>query len=240
LVSIPACLTDPEEARYPVAEPEPEPPPRALSPEPIVAKTCTGATRRASDGLIDDFEDGDGRLAALGGRNGYWWVAKAEHALVSTPQSAFAASEGGAPGSKKAVHFAGKTDSRDQWGAAVGVSFLESNGFYDASKYAGVAFRIRASQELGVRVKLPDVSSHPEGGLCKNECWNSFGKDLVVGAEWQEVVVTWHELSQQPNWGNPRPPAITVGKIRNIEWAVNQGVEFDVVVDDIHFVECAQ
>ena len=93
--------------------------------------------------------------------------------------------------------------------------------------------------DLSVRVKLPDVSSHPDGGVCKSECWNSFGKDLVVGTEWQEVVVTFSELAQQPNWGNPRPPAISIEKIRNIEWAVNQGVEFDVVVDDIHFIECA-
>jgi hypothetical protein len=29
-----------------------------------------------------------------------------------------------------------------------------------------------------------------------------------------------------------------VGKIKNIEWAVKQGVEFDLLVDDIRFVEC--
>jgi hypothetical protein len=242
LVALSGCLTDPEEARYPTAEPEPEPepPPRVLEAPPPAAKTCTGGTRRAQDGLIDDLEDGDGRAAPMGGRNGYWWVAKADHALVTTPQGSFSSSEGGVEGSKKAVRFAGKTDARDQWGAAVGLSFLESNGFYDASKYAGVAFRIRATKpDLSVRLKFPDVSSHPDGGLCKSECWNSFGKDLVVGTEWQEVVVTFSELGQQPNWGNPRPPAISVEKIRNIEWAVNQGVEFDVVVDDIHFIECA-
>jgi hypothetical protein len=239
LVVLAGCLTDPEEARYPSVEPEPEPPPRVLEAAPPETKTCSGATRRAQDGLIDDLEDGDGRAAAMGGRNGYWWVAKADHALVTTPQGPFASSDGGVAGSKKAVRFAGKSDSRDQWGAAVGLSFLESNGFYDASKYAGVGFRIRAAQnDLGVRLKLPDVSSHPDGGLCTSECWNSFGKYLVVGPEWQEVVVTWSELGQEPNWGNPRPPAITVAKIRNIEWAVSQGVEFDIVVDDIHFIEC--
>jgi hypothetical protein len=238
LLSVPACLTDPEEARYPEAEPEP-PPPRALVAEPAGVKTCVGATRRAADGLIDDLEDGDSRAAPVGGRTGYWWVAKADHAVVTTPASAFAASDGGAPGSKKAARLAGKTDSQDQWGAAVGVNFLESGAFYDASRYAGVAFRIRASQpNLNVRVKLPDVSSLPEGGLCSAGCWNSFGKELVVGPEWQDVVVTWSELSQQPDWGDPRPPAITVSKIKNVEWAVNQGVEFDIVVDDIHFVEC--
>ncbi len=240
LLSVPACLTDPEEPRFPTAAVEPEPPPpRVPMAEPAAAKTCTGATRRAADGLIDDLEDGDGRLALLGGRTGYWWVAKADHAAVTTPAGTFASSDGGAAPSKKAVRFAGKTDSKDQWGAAVGVNFLESGGFYDASKYAGVAFRIKTSQpNFNVRVKLPDVSSIPDGGLCKTACWNSFGKELIVGPEWQDVVVTWSELSQQPDWGEPRPPAVTVGKIKNIEWAVNQGVEFDLVIDDVHFIEC--
>jgi len=242
LVSIPACLTDPEEARYPTPEqaPESEPPPaRVLSPEPAVAKTCASAIRRAADGLIDDLEDGDGRAAPFGGRTGYWWVAKADHAVVTTPASGFAVSDGGAEGSKKGVRFAGKTDSQDQWGAAVGVNFLESGSFYDASKFAGIAFRIRASKDnLNVRVKLPDVNTHPDGGVCKTGCWNAFGKELVVGPEWQNVVVTWAELGQQPDWGAPRPPAITASKLKNIEWAVNQGVEFDIVIDDIDFIEC--
>jgi hypothetical protein len=235
------CLTDPEEARYPEPELEPARPPRQLV-DPgagaATVKICSGATRVAQDGLIDDFEDGDGRSAPIGGRTGYWWVAKADHALVTTPAGSFTSSDGGVEGSKRAARFAGKSDSRDQWGAAVGVSFLES-GFYDASRYAGVAFRVRAGQpNLNVRVKLPDVSTHPDGGVCGTTCWNSFGKDFVVGPEWQDIVVTWSELSQEPNWGEPRPPAITVSKLKNIEWAVNKGVEFDLVVDDIRFVEC--
>jgi endoglucanase len=243
LVSVPGCLTEPEEARYPEQELEPARPARRL-PDPVpqsaVAKSCPGSTRHAEDGLIDDLEDGDSRIASAGGRTGYWWVAKADHALVTIPAGAFASSDGGVEGSKKAARFVGKTDSRDPWGAAVGVNFLESGALYDASKYAGVAFRIRASRpNVSVRVKLPDVSSLPEGGLCVTACWNSFGKDLVAGPEWQNVVVTWGELSQEPNWGDPRPPAISVGKIKDIEWAVSKGVEFDLVVDDIHFIECA-
>jgi endoglucanase len=240
LVSVTGCLTDPEEPRFPETELEPSTPVRReILPEPVVAKTCPGATRAARDGLIDDLEDGDARAAPVGNRSGYWWVAKADHALVTTPAGAFASSDGGALGSKKAVRFAGKTDPRDQWGAAVGLNFLESGAFYDALRYAGVAFRIKASEpNVNVRVKLPDVSSHPEGGVCTTGCWNSFGKDLVVGAEWQDVVVTWNELGQLPNWGDPRPPTITAGKIKNIEWAVSQGVDFDVFVDDVRFVEC--
>lgn len=237
-----ACLTDPEEARYPVAAVAPEPAPapeRALTPEPAVAKTCSSGVRRAADGLIDDLEDGDSRAAPFGSRTGYWWVAKADHAVVSVPAGAFASSDGGAAGSKKIARFAGKTDGQDQWGAALGLNFIESGAFYDASKYAGVGFKIKATKpNLAVRVKLPDVNTVPDGGVCKTTCWNSFGKDLTVGPEWQDIVVLWSDLAQQPDWGSPRPPAVTTTQIKNVEWAVNQGVDFDIAVDDVHFVEC--
>jgi len=239
-VLVAGCLTDNPPPRHPVAEDaEPAPAPAAKAPPPqAVVKTCPGAHRRAKDGLIDDLEDGDGRAAAEGGRGGYWWVAKADHAVVSVPAGAFASADGGAEGSKKATRFAGKTDQRDQWGAAIGVSFLES-GFYDASKYAGVGFRIKASKpNFNVRVKLPDVSSHPDGGVCTAGCWNSFGKELMVGTAWELVTLLWSDLAQQPDWGDPRPAAITPSKIKNIEWAVYPGVDFDVVIDDVHFLEC--
>jgi len=235
-----ACLTDNPPPRYPPpAEEEPAPAPAAkVEPPKPVAKTCPGGHRRAKDGLIDDLEDGDTRAAALDGRNGYWWVAKADNAVVTTPGDPFTSTDGGAEGSKKAVRFAGKTDHKDQWGAATGVNFLES-GFYDASKYAGIGFRIKASKpNFNVRVKLPDASSHPDGGLCKAECWNSFGKELMVGTNWELVTLLWSDLAQQPDWGIPRPDSITPSKIKNVEWAVYPGVEFDISVDDLHFIEC--
>jgi hypothetical protein len=234
-----ACLTDNPTPRYP-PPPEPEEKPRAEPVDvgpPRVEKTCQAA-RPATDGLIDDLEDGDTRAAPLSGRGGYWWIAKADHAVVSTPPGDFAASDGGPDGSKKTVRFAGKSDQRDQWGAAVGLGFLES-GFYDASKYAGVMFKIKAHKpNLNVRVKLPDVNTHPDGGACTTGCWNSFGKELIVGTEWQVETLLWSDLAQQPDWGSPRPPAITPSKIKNIEWAVYQGIEFDFMVDDVQFIEC--
>jgi len=239
LVFAAGCLTDNPAPRHPPAPPETEP--VQATPAPMTAqapKACPAGTRPAQDGLIDDLEDGDTRSAPFAGRTGYWWLAKADHAVVTTPAGGFASSDGGADGSKKAVRFAGKTDAADQWGATVGVSFLES-GFYDASKYAGVTFRIKAmTPGTNVRVKLPDASTHPDAGVC-SACWNAFGKDLVVSTEWQEMTLPWSELTQQPDWGAPRPPSITPAKLHNIEWAVPQGVEFDFVVDDIRFIECA-
>lgn len=237
------CLTDNPAPRHAQRPPEssgaPPAPAHTAAPEPVVKQTCAGKTRRASDGLIDDLEDGNHQAAALGGRDGYWFTSKADNATITVPAGAFQPQPGGPSGSKQMVHFAGKTEHKDQWGAVVGVGFLASGAFYDASKYAGIGFKIKGSKAgLNVRMKVPDEASLPEGGLCKAECWNSFGKELILTTEWQDVALQWSELTQQPDWGAPRPPQVNPAKIKNVEWSVYPGVEFDFTLDDIHFLEC--
>lgn len=214
------------------------PPPKTEIPvgNKLPPSTCPNGTRPATDGLIDDFEATT--TPALGGRTQAWWVAGAEHATLTVPGKKFATASGGPPGSKKAIHFAGKTSNDDAWGAAVAVNFLPS-GFYDASKYSGIAFKIMSAKpNFNVRLKLPDSASHPDGGQCQKQCWNSFGKELVVGTSWQDVTLMWSDLAQQPDWGDTRPPSITPSKLKDAEWTVYPGQEFDFWIDDIHFLEC--
>ena len=108
-----------------------------------VPPTCAHGTKPADNGLIDDLEDGNDKAAPLDGRSGSWWIGKADHAVISIPAGAVKPSPGGAEGGKHGMHFAGKTDNSDTWGAAVGVNFLAGGGFYDASKYAGISFKIK-------------------------------------------------------------------------------------------------
>lgn len=238
------CLTDmptPPTPKAPVEERKPPPPAAPVKPELAVEvpplKKCPTGVAPAADGLVDDFEDNDAQLALSAGRTGYWWVAKADNATVSVPGTDFKTAEGGPEGSKKAVHFAGETAAKDPWGAAVGVNFLGS-GFYDASKYVGLSFKIKASAAgLSVRLKLPDVNTHPDGGVCQ-DCWNAFGKDLELTDQWQTVQVLFEQLEQQPSWGKPRPSTITSSKIKNVEWAVDKGTSFDFWLDDIQFLDC--
>jgi hypothetical protein len=216
------------------------PPPKTAVADPKKPETqpptCPNGTRPAADGLIDDFEAA--KPVALGGRTLAWWAGAAPNGKITTPGAKFAPSDGGPPGSKKALRFAGKAAFEDSWGAATSVAFVPA-GFYDASKYAGIAFKIKSEKpNANVRLKIPDAASHPDGGQCTKECWNAFGKELIVGTEWQEVVLMWSELTQQPDWGVPRPPAITPSKLKDAEWTIYPGAEFDFWLDDIHFLEC--
>lgn len=242
-LALAGCLTDNPAPRHPQEPPPtsgaPPVPAYTAAPEPVVKQTCAGKTRRAADGLIDDLEDENGQAAALGGRDGYWFTSKADNATIAIPAGAFKPEAGGPPGSKLTTHFAGKTEYKDPWGAVVGVGFLASGALYDASRYAGIGFKIKGSKAgLNVRLKVPDEASLPEGGLCKAECWNSFGKELILTTEWQDVALTWSELTQQSDWGAPRPPQVNPAKIKDVEWALYAGVEFDFMVDDVHFLEC--
>jgi len=202
-----------------------------------VPPTCKNGTKAAATGLIDDFEDGNDKAAPAGGRNGSWWIGKADHAVITLPKGPVKPSDGGPEGSKHALHFVGKTDNADSWGAAVGVNFLPS-GFYDASKYAGIAFKIKSAKpNLDVRLKILDANTHPEGGVCK-DCFNAFGRELILGTEWKDVSLMWSELTQQSDWGSPRPPMIEPSKLHDMEWQIWPGNDFDIWVDDVHFLEC--
>jgi hypothetical protein len=188
--------------------------------------------------LVDDFEAETGKPAALAGRDPVWRVDVAEHASVSAPGREFSAVTGGPEGSKRAVHFAGKTSNDDAWGADLALALTKS-GFYDASKYAGIGFKIRSEKpNFNPRFKITDMSSDPEGGQCSVHCWNSFGKELIVGPEWQNVELMWSDLTQQPDWGDVRPPSITPTKIKALMWSIYSGQEFDLTIDEIYFLQC--
>ncbi len=209
----------------------------------VAVKTCPGAMVAAKDGLIDDLEDGNNQVQLTAGRAGYWWTAKDEKGSTIEPAGELKMSDGGADGSKLAVHVSGKTASGDPgtaWGAIVGLRLAE-HGLYDASKYVGIAFKAKVGERSGskVRLKVADVNTDPGGQVCKDACYNDFGKDFTFTRDWQEYKISFAEMRQQDGWGDPRPPSITPGKLAQIAWHMNTpGAEFDFWLDDVRFLDC--
>jgi hypothetical protein len=201
-------------------------------------KVCHAGTRPADDGLIDDFEDGNNQLASEAGRDGYWWPKKdpVGSTLEPTP---FAPSEGANDGSDTALHVTGKTVGIDgAWGAGFGVNMVR-NALYDASKYAGVTFRAKVAPgtATGVRFSIEDINTHPDGKICKT-CWNAFGKDMTFTTEWKEYRVLFSDARQQPDWGSPRPVALTPSKLVEIDWQIGPDRTYDIWIDDVAFLDC--
>lgn len=203
---------------------------------PGAPKACATTMRDADDGLIEDFEDGDTQVSKIADRSGYWFASHDPNGSTIDP-SPLAITQPGA-GSEKGLHVFGQTSSENgAWGSLVGANFVEQ-GVYDASKYAGIAFKAKVgpSSTKSVRFNLGDVDTHPDGGVCKT-CWNHFGKDLQLTTSWQDYKISFAELQQQSGWGD-RFPALTPSKLFAMYWAVGTGKSFDLWVDDVRFLEC--
>jgi hypothetical protein len=202
------------------------------------AKACAKGVRIAADGTLDDFEDGDSQVSKIDVRDGYWWKSKDDKGSTIEPDK-LTPEEAGPGGNGVAAHFSGTTSSTPgAWGALFGANFVAS-GSYDASKYVGLVFKAKVGPKSTkkVRLKVGDVNTHPDGGVCKS-CWNHFGMDLTLTTEWKEYQVLFADLKQAPGWGDPKPPGITVAQLHSIDWSIGTGATFDIWVDDIAFLEC--
>jgi hypothetical protein len=203
-----------------------------------LVKACPKGTQPAADGLIDDLEDNDNKVAKLGGRDGDWFTSVDPNGSTMEP-SPFKMTEGGAGGSKYAAHAFGQTsDANGAWGAQLGATFAGA-GAYDASVYAGISFKAKIGEHSTkkIRFKVADVNTHPDGGVCKT-CWNHFGNDLTLTPEWVEYKLPFSEMTQEKGWGDPQK-SITPGKLIAINWSIGPGQLYDLWVDDIAFFECA-
>jgi hypothetical protein len=194
------------------------------------------------EGLIDDGEDGDNRLLSRGGRGGYWYTFRDKLGTTVSPAieqdgGHFTMSPGGRD-SRYAARFHGKVGTGTPLFAGMGVNLTEPKGPYDASGYAGIAFWARTGPgSTGkVRVKIPDVNTDPQGGVCA-ECFNDFGADVTLTPEWKQYVFPWPALKQMPGWGVPRKPQITAAQLYGIQFQVNvPGARYDVQIDDLKFI----
>lgn len=199
------------------------------------------------EGLIDDGEDGNNQTKPAGGRGGYWYtfIDPTDSGSTVWPEpgsqgGAFAMSEGGVNGSKFAAHVKGRVGTADIVFGAMGMNFVDPMALYDASKYKGVAFWAKRGPGSynKVRFKVPDVSTHEAGGVCR-DCFNDFGATLILTESWQRFVFPWRKLKQLPDWGSPRPHMIKPAKLFGMQWQVNQpGASFDIWVDDVEFIGC--
>ena len=202
--------------------------------------------RCGPEGLIEDGEDGDNKVLEQDGRAGYWYTAIDNDGTTVEPQAGamggtFAMRAGGSNGSGFAACMKGTVaEGGASPFAVMGMNFVDPKGPYDATKYGGVAFWAKKGKdtESKVRLKIPDVNTDPEGGVCQ-ACFNDFGMDLELTEDWTEYVLMWPDAKQLPYWGNPRPDAISADKLYGLQWQVNKRTAtFDVCVDDIAFVGC--
>ena len=207
-------------------------------------ESAEGKSCPPSVGMISDGES-DNKTNFIEGRGGYWYTFVDKGGsdvwpLAGALGGTFEMSDGGANGSKHAARMKGKVGGGDVLYAGMGLNFVDPKGQYDASKFKGISFW--AKKDPGstgnVRLKVPDVHTDPEGGICK-DCFNDFGADLQLTDTWTQYTFPFTSLKQIKTWGDQFSDGIDPSKIYGIQFQVNEpGATFDVWVDDIQFTGC--
>lgn len=147
------------------------------------------------------------------------------------------ADELGSTVSGDGAHVTGKLAASGEVFAGVGLDFAAP---VDASRHRGIAFLARRGPGAAahVRLKVPDVNTDPDGGVC-TDCYNDFGISFQVTEEWTRYEAPFADLVQETGWGVPRPPAIDTTKLHGVQWQVAvAGADLDLQLDQVEFLGC--
>jgi len=189
--------------------------------------------------LIDDLEDGNHQAATDENRGGYWYTYADETSTVD-PNGTFAPTAGGAEGSAFAARMHGQIGTKQYPYAGLGFNLTDPKMPYDLSSCEGISFRAKKGtpEAIGaVRVKVGDVYTVPDGGVCKS-CYNDFGVDLTLTPEWVLHEIKFADMKQEPYWGEPRPK-LEVARVYQVQFLVkDRSAPYDVWVDDVRLIGC--
>jgi hypothetical protein len=209
----------------------------ASAPIPLPTSMCGAPPAGgAEDKLIDDMEDGDGKVSPVGGRGGDWFTYHDATAGTQVPAAGGPVTPDASDrtGSTKAMHTSGSGFS--DWGAGLGVA-LHLSCPYDGSAYAGIAFYARGMGPLTIKVKTAATSPVSEGGSCVATCYDHFKKDIALTSSWSRYEIHWADLAQG-GWGTPATFASAALMGINFEVVTTAGtpVSFDFWIDDLSFL----
>jgi hypothetical protein len=192
------------------------------------AKCVADTVVVAAADIIDDFEDGNLTLPALGGRVGNWYpfgdgsgIGSGDTAIINRGAS------------KEGLHIKGKDFS--VWGSGFGTDMQPAKAPYDASAYAGVTFWARAESTLTVGIIFPDADTDPGGKLCTS-CDHHYNKGVQVTPSWQRFTINFADLVLEPGT-LPAPTMFKPDGLISVQFRLAPGQAYEVYVDDLAFIK---
>lgn len=186
--------------------------------------------------MIDNMEDGNNVILAVGGRVGNWYPfgdGTGSATLEMLPLSPKRV------GSTTALHFTSMGFTT--WGSGMGFDFNNAGTgeadkkIYNASTYSGITFWGKASAAIGITVQFPDSNTQKAGGKCTT-CDHNWGALVPLTTEWQRFVVHWSDLQLEPGTV-PTPTAFDKAGIIAFQLFFNPGKTVDLWLDDIAFIK---
>jgi hypothetical protein len=200
--------------------------------------------------LIDDFEDGDGVVIPIHGRNGPWYTFSDATVGGKLSPSPFAVSALGANAhddSTAGVHLtaSGFTD----WGAGVGadlVNVAAKKVAYDVSAYKGVHFyaKIGTGASAGLKLLVTTTYSDPSGGICTDampytvpskRCSDHLYFPKTIKTTWATYDVLFADLIQQ-GFGLPQAK-LDPKSVYSLQFTMPANLAaVDLWLDDVSFI----
>lgn len=184
------------------------------------------------DGLVDDFEDGDGLVSPIGGRNGAWFVFNDGTGVQSPEPGIETLPE---PNAEGGFSLQTSGDGFVLFGAGVGASLAFSGTSvlpYDASSYGGVRFRVRSSFDYRFGIGTLATTPVADGGTCLANCFDDHV--ISLGAtDSTTVEIRFTDLAQL---GFGTPAAFVSSEVLFLKWFFPPGLPFDVEIDDVELV----
>jgi hypothetical protein len=207
--------------------------------------SCVVAAGTIADLSIDDLEDGDNQIQALGHRSGFWYTYN-DGTGMQTPVPdptgliPFKTSAGG-HSAMFSAHTSGTAFTT--WGAGMGFDFnntASKSCVYNASAYAGIKFWAKGNVAIKAMVKIPGTTqSTSDSGTCTTTgmCEDHYflqPKPILTDA-WTQYTIDFSSATTfgQEGWGVKVPFDKT--NIIAVQFQVGMSLPFDFSVDDITF-----
>jgi len=205
---------------------------------------CKTAAGTIADLLIDDLEDGDNTIKAIGTRVGYWYTYNdGTGTQVPAPTAVF---KGTAPGSTTSSAFAATTSGPafTSYGAGMGFDFNNTTMKscpYNASAYTGIKFYAKANtgnmtgMTLKAMIKIPATTpTTSDGGTCATKCEDHFylKPAPALTTTWTQYTMPFASIAQD---GFGTVATFDKTKILAMQFQVASGVAFNFSIDDITF-----
>lgn len=211
--------------------------------------SCKPATGAVTDLAIDDLEDGDNAIQALGSRIGYWYTYNdGSAAQIPAPDKSGAVPFKTTAGGHSAL-FSAETSGPAflTWGAGMGFDFnntASKSCAYNASAYSGIKFWAKGNVTLKAMVTTPatTLQATPIGsnsGTCTSTtmCEDHYAltpKPVLTGT-WAQYTIDFASATTfaQEGWGVKA--TFDKSNILAVQFQVAKGEPFDFSIDDLTF-----
>jgi len=221
----------------------------------LAACPAPPAAGAITDLLIDDLEDGNNGVAAVGNRTGYWYTYL--DAFASTIVPAPAPATGGVPlapgstnchgASTKCIMISGTTTMADATAVPpkypyAGVGFDFSNAkkpcVYNASAYSGIKFWARGDVAVTIKLNTTATATADGGGTCTGSMCNGgfspAGADVILTPEWQQIDLAF-ATAAPPTWAATLAAHPDKANLVSLQVQIPPGQTYSVALDDITF-----